>query len=145
MENSAKITKKGRPKSFGSEEDFFRKVKEYIKLCNEIKHEMPNLQGFCAYSDISRDTFYAQKNYYSDTYKKVLDIFEDAILNTRFASSRVVILYLKNRYSYENSRRIIWKNKDSGSLNYDLSKLSMDELKILGMIILKCSIKANQG
>ena len=64
---------------------------------------MPNIAGFCVYCDINRDTFYAQKEYYSDTFKKIQDILEDATLNAKI-NDTFKIFYLKNKFGYKDKQ-----------------------------------------
>lgn len=104
-----------------------------MDYCSVYKR-MPNIAGFCAFCEIHRDTFYAQKEYYSDTYKKVQDILEDGVLNSEVAPV-IRIVYLKNKFGYvdkvENVTTVIEDTK------FDLSKLTEDELKKFKELTLK--------
>src|SRR6056297_3461473 len=88
---------KGHPRSFKDEKEFKNKFKEYLDKC--IKEErLANIAGFCWYCGISRETFYAQDNYYSDTFKQIQTALEDEALNHRATS--MDIFYLKNKFGY---------------------------------------------
>lgn len=87
---------------FGTDVEFKNKFINYIKKC-KTKDELPNIAGFCVYCDINRDTFYAQKEYYSDTFKKIQDILEDATLNAKI-NDTFKIFYLKNKFGYKDKQ-----------------------------------------
>lgn len=91
---------------FKKKEDFINKFKDYINKCNQEKC-LPNIAGFCVYCDINRDTFYAQEEYYSDTYKKVNDILEDATINCKDVNDTFKIFYMKNKFGYKDKQENI--------------------------------------
>lgn len=111
---------------FSTEQDFINKVEDYINFCDEYER-YPNIAGFCSFAKIHRDTFYAQKEYYSDTYKKVQEILEDEAINSRFANPAVKIFYLKNKFGYAD--KIEQTSVIREEPKFDLSKLTDDELK----------------
>lgn len=90
---------------FKNKKEFIEKFKEYIKECSEYE-KLPNIAGFCVYCDINRDTFYAQEEYYSDTYKKINDILEDATINAKEVNDVFKIFYLKNKFGYKDKQDI---------------------------------------
>lgn len=90
---------------FKTKEDFINKFKEYISKSKE-KNNLPNIAGFCVYCDINRDTFYAQEEYYSDTYKKVNDILEDATINSKDINDTFKIFYMKNKFGYKDKQEL---------------------------------------
>ena len=90
--------KKGQPRTFKDEKEFLNKFLGYITYCKENKR-FPNVAGFCAHLLITRETFYAQKNYYSDTYNIVNDILEDEVLQDNTYRAQ---LYLKNKFDYKD-------------------------------------------
>ena len=98
-------------RAFKTEKDFKNKFKEYIKYCNENKR-LPNIAGFCVYSDINRDTYYAQKEIYPDTFKKNDTILEDEALNNRFTNDAVKIFYMKNKCGYKDRQEIDTETKN---------------------------------
>lgn len=73
--------------------------------CND-KERLPNIAGFCVFSDINRDTFYAQKEYYSDTVKEIEDILEDEALNCKGFNDTRIIFYMKNKCGYKDRQEI---------------------------------------
>jgi len=93
-------------RTFKTAEDFINKFKEYINKCKTQK-ELPNIAGFCVFCDINRDTFYAQEQYYSDTYKKVNDILEDATINCKDINETFKIFYMKNKFGYKDKQENI--------------------------------------
>lgn len=92
-------------RTFKTKKDFENKFKEYIQKCKYDK-ELPNIAGFCIYCDINRDTFYAQEEYYSDTYKKVNDILEDATINSKEINDTFKIFYMKNKFGYKDKQDV---------------------------------------
>ena len=91
---------------FKTPEEFIEKFKEYIEKCKE-EENLPNIAGFCVYCNINRDTFYAQEEYYSDTYKKVNDILEDATINSKNINDTFKIFYMKNKFGYKDKQENI--------------------------------------
>ena len=91
---------------FKTEKIFINKFKEYIIKCKEQK-ELPNIAGFCVFMDIHRDTFYAQEEYYSDTFKKINDILEDATINSKDVNDTFKIFYMKNKFNYKDKQENI--------------------------------------
>lgn len=97
-------------RAFKNKKEFKDKFMEYIKECeNNIK--LPNIAGFCVFSDINRDTFYQQEEYYSDTFKKIQDILEDATINANI-NDTFKIFYLKNKFGYKDKVEQINTNKN---------------------------------
>ena len=92
-------------RAFKTDKDFYNTFKEYIQYCNK-EERLPNVAGFCVYSDINRDTFYAQKEYYSDTYKKVNEMLEDEALNNKYTNDTLKIFYMKNKCGYKDKQEI---------------------------------------
>ena len=92
-------------RAFKTEKDFKNKFIEYIDFCNN-KERLPNVAGFCVYCDINRDTFYAQQDYYSDTFKKINDMLEDEALNNKFTNDTLKIFYMKNKCGYKDRQEI---------------------------------------
>lgn len=91
---------------FKTKEDFINKFNEYINNCKK-ENNLPNIAGFCVYCNINRDTFYAQEEYYSDTYKKVNDILEDATINSKNINDTFKIFYMKNKFGYKDKQENI--------------------------------------
>ena len=92
-------------RAFKTEDEFINKIKEYVQVCKS-RQELPNVAGFCVYCDINRDTFYAQEQYYSDTYKKANDILEDATINSKDINDTFKIFYMKNKFGYKDKQDV---------------------------------------
>lgn len=88
-------------RAFATGKDFENKFKEYVEFCKE-KERMPNVAGFAVYADINQDTFYAQRDYYSESFKKVNDILEDEAINNHTLNDARVIFYMKNKCGYKD-------------------------------------------
>ena len=112
-------------RAFKDEDAFYNKVKEYIDYCNE-NERFPNVAGFSVYANINQDTFYAQKDYYSETFKKVNDLFEDSAINSKHINDTMRIFYMKNKCKYKDKQEI----ENNVSLN-SYSNLSEEELRKL--------------
>lgn len=92
-------------RSFKSGKEFENKVKEYIDWCDS-KGRLANVAGFAVYADINQDTFYAQKEYYSESFKKVNDMLEDEALNNKYLNDTRIIFYMKNKCGYKDKQEI---------------------------------------
>ena len=115
---------RGKPRAFKDAKAFESKFIEYITYCRENKR-FANIAGFCAYCHIVRDTFYAQKEYYSDTYTIVNDILEDEVLQENTYRAQ---LYLKNKFGYKDKQEIESKNTNT-NINTDISDLPPEALE----------------
>ena len=113
-------------RAFKTEKDFENKFKEYVKYCNE-NNRMPNVAGFAVYADINQDTFYAQKEYYSETFKKVNDILEDEAINNHTLNDARVIFYMKNKCGYKDKQEIENNNQGKITIVNSLPKDDEDE------------------
>lgn len=113
-------------RTFKTEKDFKNKFDEYIKYCDE-KKRLPNVAGFCVYCDINRDTYYAQNDYYSDTFKKTNDILEDEALNNKYTSDTLKIFYMKNKCGYKDKQEQEIKETGRYNIINDLPKGETNE------------------
>ena len=95
---------KGYPRKFATADDFVNKAKEYIIYCID-KDRLPNIAGFAVYCDMNVDTYYAQKDYYSEAYKEVETMLEDAVINGK-ANDTMKIFYMKNKFNYRDKQEI---------------------------------------
>jgi hypothetical protein len=91
---------KGQPRKFDSGLELVSKLKEYVTYC-EDKGRLPNIAGFAVYCNMNVDTFYAQKEYYSDAYKVCQAILEDGVINGK-ANDTMKIFYMKNKFNYKD-------------------------------------------
>ena len=108
-------------RAFKTDKDFYNKFKEYIQYCNK-KERLPNVAGFCVYSDINRDTFYAQKEYYSDTFKKINEMLEDEALNNKYTNDTLKIFYMKNKCGYRDKQEVEQTNSNRVVILNDLEE-----------------------
>lgn len=92
-------------RTFKDAKTFENKVKQYISYCKK-EDRFPNVAGFCVYCNINRDTFYAQRDYYSDTFKNINEIFEDEAINNKAVSDTMRIFYMKNKCGYKDRQDI---------------------------------------
>ena len=88
-------------RSFKNAKEFEEKFMLYIEYCRHERY-LPNIAGFCVFAQINRDTFYAQKDYYSDTFKRINDILEDKTINCREINDTFKIFYMKNKFDYKD-------------------------------------------
>ena len=118
----------GRPKSFANEEDFQSKILQYFSLCD--KHiRMPNRSGFCAFANVTRETYYKQKEYFPDTFDKVEGLFEDGFLNTPI-NPGLALAALGKQFGYSkdgttNSGTMIDIDFDASEEEIDLMMLKL--------------------
>lgn len=92
-------------KKFKTAKEFEKKFREYLEWCNQ-NGRLANVAGFAVYADINQDTFYAQKEYYSETFKKINDMLEDEALNNKFLNDTRIIFYMKNKCGYKDKQEI---------------------------------------
>jgi hypothetical protein len=111
---------RGQPKAFETSKAFYDKALKYIESCN-VSERLANIAGFCAFARINRDTFYQQREYYSDTFKEVEDLLEDAALNHK--ATTMGIFYLKNKFKYRDKIET-----ENVNLNYEMSEEEADEI-----------------
>ena len=92
-------------RAFKTAEEFEEQFNNYIALCKTRK-DLPNIAGFCVFARINRDTFYAQKDYYSDTFKRIQEILEDSTINSKDINDTFKIFYMKNKFDYKDRQDI---------------------------------------
>jgi len=110
-------------RAFKDAQEFKDKFTEYTEECT-IKEKLPNIAGFCWYCDIHRDTFYAQEEYYSDTFKKIQSALEDCAINHKATS--MGIFYLKNKFGYVDK---VETSNTNHNVNEDVTELSSEDRK----------------
>ena len=111
---------KGQPRAFATEQDFLNKFKDYIEYCVE-KERFPNIAGFARYAEITRDTYYAQKEYYSDIYNMTRDILEDEVWQDNTYRAQ---LYLKSVFGHTDRQAVVSENTN---INHDVSSIEEAE------------------
>ncbi len=109
---------RGKPRAFPTESDFQDAFYRYIKHCFQ-KQLLPNISGFSVFCDISPDTFYAQQEYYPDTYKKVRAALEDCLIqHERFGQKNPAMAIVQGKNTFR------WD--DTGKGKVDSSVLDID-------------------
>jgi hypothetical protein len=93
-------------RAFKTESELENTFINYISEC-ETKTKLTNIAGFCVFAHINRDTFYAQKEIYPDTFKRVNDILEDATINCKDINDTFKIFYMKNKFGYKDKQENI--------------------------------------
>lgn len=143
MDQVAATNKKdrGQPREFENEQAFLDAILEYVTLCNTKWLWIPTITGFCVHRGITRETFYQQKQYYSDAYKKGRDMIENAVWAHSHVSDALKIFYLKNAFNYADKIDHTQNIEATIETKPDFSKLSVDELKVLKEIAKKVSVK----
>lgn len=111
---------KGQPRAFKDANEFYDKALNYVEWCN-VSERLANIAGFCAFARINRDTYYQQQEYYSDTFKEIEEMFEDAALNHK--ATAMGIFYLKNKFKYRDKIET-----ENVNLNYEMSEEEADEI-----------------
>lgn len=92
-------------RAFKTKDEFENTFVQYLESCSE-KEYLPNIAGFCVYANINRDTFYAQDDYYSDTFKRINDMLEDKTINSKNVNDTFKIFYMKNKFGYKDRQEI---------------------------------------
>jgi hypothetical protein len=113
----------GRPRKFKTEEDFINAFKTYIEHCSQVQ-DLPNIKGFSVYNDMTSDTFYSQREYFPDTYRKVRDALEDRLQNYHHYQPAATMAVLQGKNTFGWDDRPGDKTSD-GSL--DIDSLDLDE------------------
>lgn len=117
-------------RAFATAQDLEDKFIEYIEDCKLNGIHLPNIAGFVVFANVNRDTFYAQKEIYPDTIKKIDDILENVTLNAAIPTAEK-IFYMKNKFRDRYQDKII---QESTNLNYEMSEEEAEEiLKNFGM------------
>lgn len=112
-------------RAFKTAEEFEKKFKDYVTQCGRFNY-LPNIAGFCVFADITRETFYAQKDYYSDAYSKIQERLEDSALNAKIGDS-FKAFYLKNKFNYKDKVETENLNYEAKTYEEFLQKVNGDE------------------
>ena len=112
-------------RAFKTADDFENKFREYIDYCKN-NDRMPNVAGFAVYANINQDTFYAQKDYYSEAFKKVNDMLEDEAINNHTLNDARVIFYMKNKCGYKDKQEIDTNKQELSKLDELLEAVKND-------------------
>lgn len=126
----------GRPKSFANEKEFQNKIFQYFTMCDKAKR-MPNRSGFCAFANVTRETYYKQKEYSPATFDIVEGLFEDGFLNTPI-NPGLALAGLTKQFAYSkdgttNSSTIIDITFDVSEEEIDLMMLKLGYAPIAGI------------
>lgn len=111
---------KGQPRTFETDQHFLNKFEEYMTACISTE-QLPNIAGFCWFCKVTRETFYKQQEYYSDTYKQITDALEDAALNHK--ATAMGIFYLKNKFKYRDKIET-----ENVNMNYDMTEEEAEKI-----------------
>lgn len=117
---------KGQPRTFKDADFFLACVVEYVDYCTE-KGRMPTLIEFCVWKDgklknfrMNRDTFNAQKEYYSVAYDIAKGIIESEVWQWPNATG---VLYLKNTFGVRDKIET-----ENVNLNHEMTEDEADEI-----------------
>lgn len=126
-----KVETRGRPKSFKTEKVFLEAFVNYLQECQE-KDKLPNIAGFCARNDITRETYYQQREYYPKTHAKVEMLLEDAAINAKIGDS-FKMFYMANKFGYRSKKEVETTvgNIDDKPLNINTNSLTVEQLREL--------------
>lgn len=116
---------KGKPRIFGTADELMQAFADYLHKCME-HNQIANVAGFCVFSDITRDTFYKQQDYYPDAYQKIRQALEDRTVNND-KSVAMSIFLLKNHFNYSDrpepdSDETLKMSLDSDEIDKRISK-----------------------
>jgi len=96
-------------RAFATAKDLEDKFIEYLEDCKANEVHLPNIAGFVVFADVPRSTYYDQKDYYSDTIKKIDDILENVTLNAPIPTAEK-IFYMKNKFRDRYQDKVITEN-----------------------------------
>lgn len=113
-------------RAFETADIFEKEVKKYIAYCKKTER-LANVAGFSVFANINQDTFYAQKDYYSETFKKVNDMLEDEAINNKNLNDARIIFYMKNKCGYKDKQEQEIKETGRYNIINDLPKGETDE------------------
>jgi len=110
-------------RAFKDGKEFIDKFNKYLSDCKTNEY-FPNIAGFCVFADITRETYYKQKDYYSDTFKKIENSLENSTLQDK--NTTRAIFYLKNKFGYADKQDI-----NSNNVNHNINEevLTSEERK----------------
>lgn len=99
----ANIKAMGQPRKWLNETLLQEDFTNYINYClqQEPVKRIPNIAGFCVYADCTRETFYKQEEYYSDTFQKIKLCLEDQTINLKDTIRSIFLL--KANFGYRDS------------------------------------------
>ena len=109
---------RGKPRKFKKDKHFYDKFTVYLDYCGDNR-KFVNIAGFCRFCEMTRETYYQQKNYYPDTYARIEIIIEDETLNTKVLSPQERMWYLKNKFPdlYKDKHEVEQHNIDDNAIN----------------------------
>ncbi len=110
---------KGQPRAFSNGDDFENKFIDYIKYCKDIEY-LTNIAGFCRFCGITRETFYKQKDYYSDTFNIIQCILEDEAINCKSIGDSFKKYYMSNKFNWCEKQVIDQTNRNRVEILDDL-------------------------
>lgn len=92
---------KGHPRRFATGDELIQAFKDYLAHA-EQNGRFPSIAGFCVFADITTETYYSQREYYNDAFKKGELMLEEAVLSLNEKLTTRAIFYLKNKFKYRD-------------------------------------------
>lgn len=93
---------RGKPRRWLTEESLIEDFVHYLEYCSQQEPKrIPNIAGFCVYSDIIRETFYMQGEYYPYAFEKIKLSLEDQTMNIKDTIRSIFLL--KANFGYRDS------------------------------------------
>jgi hypothetical protein len=118
---------RGQPRAFKTDKVFKEKFLQYIAYCKD-NDQLANVAGFCVFCNMTRETFYKQQEYYSDTYKRIQEVLEDYTINAKI-NDTFKIFYMKNKFGYKDKTEL--DSNVNSNVNLNLSNLTNEQLEDL--------------
>lgn len=126
MEVKRKRGERGMQRTFKTGKIFRQKFEEYCDMCLK-ENKLPNIAGFCRYSEMSRQGYYQQKTIYPKEFEFTDVVLEDAAINARI-NDTFKIFYMSNKFKYKKNSEI---EINDVTKNNNYKELSTDDLKKL--------------
>jgi hypothetical protein len=130
---------KGQPRRFATGEELKEAMKKYLRL-----GRFPSIAGFCAFCDMTPETYYQNRNYYPDAFKIIEMLLEDAVLNQHPTLNARVSFYLRNKFRDQYQDVIEQTIRVPDPIKtVNLDKLSPTELATMEAILQKANDDPN--
>lgn len=123
---------KGQPRMFTSGDELKAAMKQYLK---KSMGRFPSIAGFCVFCDMTKETYYQNREYYPDAFKIVEMMLEDEVLSQHPTLNSRVSFYLRNKFSDEYKERVEQAIFTPEPLKINYDKLSEEELRTIKDIL----------